>query len=218
MLTFREACCGTSGSNGFIDDLGVSLGCCSDRKVEATIGCRLPSVLVCAGIGTGGSLGSGLGIVRGVQLGQGHCRRSTTNRAGSRQGACYRSGGILGCLVFIAMCFGLAIATGAGCLVVGSICGSIGIAVGFGGKGCGNGDVCGDIGQCLIPSLVGIMIGCITCLGGGLACIGCRLSPVYKLSRQGLAVTVYKGNGIGRGGKVFQLTYIDIVNSDLAGL
>ena len=98
------------------------------------------------------------------------------------------------------MGFVLGIATGAGVLVVGGIYLGIGPSMSRCGKGCGDGGVGSDIGQSLVPTLIGVVICCITVLSGGGAGVRGGFALVDQLGCQGLAVAILKGDGVCRGG------------------
>ena len=67
-------------------------------EAESTVGGRLPSVLIGAARGTGGG-SSGLGIVRGIQLGQSYRSGNGATGACTCKDTGCGGGGIGGCLV-----------------------------------------------------------------------------------------------------------------------
>ena len=139
----------------------------SHIEAEVAVGGGLPSILIHAGCGTGSGGGRSLGIVCGGQLGQCHCGSLGALGASTGQGTGCGCGGILCRLVNKIVGFRLAITTGARGFVVGSI------GLGISPSMCccsisrSNGGIGSDVGQRLVPTLEGIVIGGITRLGGG---------------------------------------------------
>ena len=90
--------CSTGGSS---DLAGVAVSQCVGGcgEGESTVGGGIPLVAVCTVFCTGGCFGSGLGIVRGIQLGQGYGSCAVTLGASSGQHTCCRGGGVGSCLV-----------------------------------------------------------------------------------------------------------------------
>ena len=102
-------------------------------EAEASVGGSFPSVLICTRGGTGRCFGGGLGIVRGVQLGQGHGGRAVTLGASTCESACCGRSGILRCLVAVGM---------TGCIGIGIL-----VAVGATGTGMSGVALCGASGS-----------------------------------------------------------------------
>ena len=214
MFTFCEAACGTGGSDCGIYNLGMT-GCLGgDIEVEATVSRGLPSVLVCTGSGTGRCLGSGLGVIRGIELRQGHGGGSATYRASAGKGARCGCGGFLSRFVGVAV-------TGSGDGGLGDEnCVTDRAVLTFGKTGCGasgSNRRIYDLGMALclgsdveteatvgggLPSvLIGTGCGTGRSLGSGLGVIRCsQLGQSHGGSSATLGASAGKGARCGCGG------------------
>ena len=176
-------------------------------EAETAIGSGLPSVLVHTGGCASCGGGSGLGVIGGSQLGQGHRSSSGATGTSTGENAGCGSGGILGCLVAVVvsqsgnsgLCSQDGVTDRAMCA-----CGQAGGSTGCGNSGvsyggvslCGGGHIEAEatVGSGL-PSVLVHTGGCASCGGGsGLGVIGgSQLGQSHRSSSGALGTSTRQG-------------------------
>ena len=208
---------GCTGGSRHLGDIAVAQSRRLCGKGKGTVGGGLPLIAVSTRCGTGGGLGDGLGVIRSIQLLQGHCSSAGALGTGSRQGTRCRGGGILGRLVAVAVALVLAVAAGTGSLMVGSVCLGIGVSMGRCRKLGSNDCIPGNIGQGLIPALKAVMVAAVIGSCRGRSGIDGSFPLVKGLCPQSSSVPVAKFHLIpGRRQAAF-LPYVDVVYIDGSG-